>query len=369
MARVTLDTVNKIYESRLGAVHAVEDLSLDIADGEFVALLGPSGCGKTSTLRMIVGLEPITSGTIAFNGQSVNDLGPEKRNVAMAFESYALYPNFTVAENLAFPLEVRGVPKAERARKVQEIARLLRIERLLDSRPAGLSGGQQQRVSLGRALIRDPAVFILDEVMSHLDAHLKLQMLYEFKHLHQQIGGTMVYVTHDQMEALALADRVAVMSNARLQQFADRNALYNRPVNTFVADFVGEPPTNFLTAEVQALDGAEPRLAVPGSDLIFVPDARRASALRRLGLREVTIGLRPQNLDTVPAPGHQAVTGTITINEYLGEQSSFTLRNGEAEFRALVPPSLDHTEGDLVTLSYAPGDVMLFHPETEALIE
>ena len=229
MARVSLQSVNKIYPSRHGDVHAVQDLDLEVEDGELVALLGPSGCGKTSTLRMIVGLETVTSGEILFDGEPVSQLEPEARNVAMAFETYALYPNFSVAENLSFPLEVKGMGEAERKKKVEHIAGLLRIEDILHLQPGNLSGGQQQRVSLGRALIRDPAVFILDEVMSHIDAHLKFQMLFELKRLHQDLGRTMIYVTHDQMEALALADRVAVMSNARLRQFATRDELYNSP--------------------------------------------------------------------------------------------------------------------------------------------
>ena len=231
MARVTLTDLNKIYPARDRSVHAVKDLNLTVEDGEYVALLGPSGCGKTSTLRMIVGLEGITSGTIAFDGKHVNELTPEQRNVAMAFETYALYPNFTVAENLAFPLEVRGLGKAERGREVARIAKLLRIESILEQKPTQLSGGQQQRVSLGRALIRDPAAFILDEVMSHLDAHLKFKMLFELKRIHRSLGKTTIYVTHDQVEALALADRIAVMSNAVLQQYGTRDDLYHRPVN------------------------------------------------------------------------------------------------------------------------------------------
>ncbi|MEM8742774.1 MAG: ABC transporter ATP-binding protein, partial [Pseudomonadota bacterium] len=251
MAQVALERVNKIYGAGgKAAVHAVQDLDLVVEDGEFVALLGPSGCGKTSTLRMIVGLESLTSGSIHFGGQDVSALEPQDRNVAMAFETYALYPSFTVADNLAFPLEVRGVDAATRQRKVREIAEILEITNILDALPPQLSGGQQQRVSLGRALIREPSVFILDEVMSHLDAHLKFRMLFDLKRLHRELGRTMIYVTHDQVEALALADRVAVMSNARLQQIGDRNTLYNAPANVFVADFIGEPPTNFLPATV-----------------------------------------------------------------------------------------------------------------------
>ena len=197
-------------------------------------------------MRMIVGLESITSGDIYFDDVKISRLEPQDRNVAMAFETYALYPNFSVEQNLSFPLEIRGLDESAKQSKVREISELLQITDILESRPAELSGGQQQRVSLGRALIREPSVFILDEVMSHLDAHLKYRMLFDLKRLHRELRRTMVYVTHDQVEALALADRVAVMSNARMQQVGDRNALYNRPANIFVADFIGEPPTNFF---------------------------------------------------------------------------------------------------------------------------
>jgi ABC-type sugar transport system ATPase subunit len=364
---VTLTDVNKIYPARDRAVQAVKDLNLTVNDGEFVALLGPSGCGKTSTLRMIVGLESITSGTIAFDGKPVNDLTPEQRNVAMAFETYALYPNFTVAENLGFPLEVRGLGRAERDREVVRIARLLRIESILDQKPAQLSGGQQQRVSLGRALIREPAAFILDEVMSHLDAHLKFQMLFELKRIHRSVGKTTIYVTHDQVEALALADRVAVMSNSLLQQYGTRDDLYHRPANRFVADFIGEPPTNFLTAEIaEEANGLTRR--VDGAGLAFRPDESRIAALRQRNARQVTIGIRPQNLSLAPLPGAQTVTARLILNEYLGEQSIVTLAAGGASFRALAAPDLRLSTDAPVSLYYKSGDVMVFDPESENFI-
>ncbi len=367
MARVTLDTLNKIYPSRHGPVHAVQDLNLEIANGEFVALLGPSGCGKTSTLRMIVGLETITSGVIRLDDREVNALTPEQRNVAMAFETYALYPNFSIAENLGFPLEVRGVPREERDAQVTRIAKLLQIESILEQKPNQLSGGQQQRVSLGRALIRDPAVFILDEVMSHLDAHLKFQMMFELKRIHQSMGKTMVYVTHDQVEALALADRVAVMSDARLQQFGTRNDLYHAPANRFVADFIGEPPTNFFEAEIAELNG-ELRLAVPGSDLSFRTAPEREAAVRERNARAVIVGIRPQNLFTTPVPDGDAVTATLAINEYLGEQSILTFQNNGTSFRALAPPDAAASEGGEMLVNYRPADVMVFDAETEELV-
>jgi multiple sugar transport system ATP-binding protein len=367
MAQVTLTDLNKVYPARDRSVHAVNDLNLTVEDGEYVALLGPSGCGKTSTLRMIVGLEDITSGTIAFDGRPVNHLTPEQRNVAMAFETYALYPNFTVAENLAFPLEVRGLDKTTRDREVARIARLLRIEAILDQKPAQLSGGQQQRVSLGRALIRDPAAFILDEVMSHLDAHLKFRMLFELKRIHRSLGKTTIYVTHDQVEALALADRIAVMSDAVLQQYGTRDDLYHRPVNRFVADFIGEPPTNFFNGEItEDSDGLA--LTVDGSGLAFRPDASRIAALRRHDGRQVTIGIRPQNFLTTPSPGMRSVTARVVLNEYLGELSIVTLEAGLTSFRALAAPDLRLVAGDPMSLYYRSSDVMVFDPKSEKFI-
>ncbi len=368
MARVELDRVNKIYRGRGIEVHAVRDLSLTVEDGEFVAILGPSGCGKTSTLRMIVGLEEITGGEIRFDGRRVNELGPEARNVAMAFETYALYPTFTVFENLAFPLEVRGVDRPRIEREVREIARLLEIEDILDQKPGQLSGGQQQRVSLGRALVREPAVFILDEVMSHIDAHLKFRMLFELKRLHQRLGRTMIYVTHDQVEALALADRVAVMSNAELQQFADRDGLYNRPANRFVADFIGEPPTNFFDARVRR-EGEELLLEVVGSELLFRPDGMRRRALERFGGDEVVVGIRPQNLSLEADDGtRERIAAEVDIFEYLGEMAILALRNGERMFRALASPRRRLEPGTPVVLHYRREDVMLFDPANGAFL-
>ena len=339
MAAVTLRGVNKIYRSRGEAVHAVKDLDLDIEDGEFVALLGPSGCGKTSTLRMIVGLEAITSGEIAFDGRRVNELDPQRRNVAMAFETYALYPNFTVSENLAFPLEVMGLGAAERGARVREMAAMLRLDDILDQAPAALSGGQQQRVSLGRALIREPAAFILDEVMSHIDAHLKFRMLFDLKRIHRDLGRTTIYVTHDQVEALALADRVAVMSQAELQQVGTRNELYHRPANVFVADFIGEPPTNFFHVRSEA-SGGTARLRVEDSELELELEPERAARLADTRVERFIAGVRPQNLRLEGERGGPtaSVSATVALSEYVGEQVILTLENGKSVFRALAPP-------------------------------
>ena len=314
---------------------------------------------------MIVGLESVTSGEIKFDDRLVSQLEPQQRNVAMAFETYALYPNFTVEQNLTFPLEARGVSAADRRAQAHKVAELLRITSILNQKPPQLSGGQQQRVSLGRALVREPAVFILDEVMSHLDAHLKFQMLFDLKKLHRELGRTMIYVTHDQVEALALADRVAVMSNSLLQQVGDRNALYNQPVNRFVADFIGEPPTNFFTAEV-GKDNNSIHLTVADSDLSYSVGDAIAAEIQRRGLKRCTVGIRPQNLRL----GNEGVhnSARVLINEYLGERSILTVKNGSSEFRALVPPDTLFNVGDVVSLQCDHEHVMVFDADTEELV-
>ncbi|MDE0111724.1 MAG: ABC transporter ATP-binding protein [Albidovulum sp.] len=365
MANVTLTDLNKIFGSGPDAVHAVQDLNLKVDDGEFIALLGPSGCGKTSTLRMIVGLETVTSGKIHFDDRNVTTLEPQQRNVAMAFETYALYPNFTVGQNLSFPLEVQGVDEATRKKRAFEVAQLLRIADLLDEYPPSLSGGQQQRVSLGRALIREPSVFILDEVMSHLDAHLKFQMLLDLKRLHQELSRTMIYVTHDQVEALALADRVAVMSNAKLQQVGTRNDLYASPSNIFVADFIGEPPTNFFETAV-AGTGSETCLSVQGADMLLELSDKAKAKVKNHRLTNFIAGIRPQNL-TIERAGAK-LSATVKINEYLGERSILTVEKGGVQFRALVPPSTRIGHGESIDLFYNSANVMVFDSETKALI-
>jgi len=367
MAEVHLKNVNKIYPSPHGDVHAVKDFFLDVADGEFVSLLGPSGCGKTSTLRMIVGLEHITSGDIHFDGTRVNDLEPRDRNVAMAFESYALYPNLTVEENLAFPLEVKGVASAERLKRAREIAEILSLSDTLNTKPGALSGGQQQRVSLGRALIRDPAVFILDEVMSHSDTHLKFQMLLDLKRIHQEVGKTMIYVTHDQMEALALSDRIAVMDHALLQQVGTRNELYDTPANLFVADFIGEPPTNFFDVSI-GQNGGKVELTCDASGLKFSTTAARGAQLKAQSGNKAVVGIRPQHLSLGAKTSAASLKAKVVINEFLGERTILTLQDGSKIFRALVPPDCRVGTGEVVELMYSQENVMIFSSSTGDLI-
>ena len=367
MARVTLDNINKIYSSRRGNVHAVKDMSLTVNDGEFVSLLGPSGCGKSSTLRMIVGLESVTTGEIRFNDTVVNDMEPQQRNVAMAFESYALYPNFTIEENLGFPLEVRGISKQDRKQEVHRIAKLLQIEDVLDQKPGNLSGGQQQRVSLGRALIREPAAFILDEVMSHLDAHLKFQMMIELRRIHQSLGRTMLFVTHDQMEALALSDRVAVMNEGRLHQFGTRDDLYHAPSNVFVAGFIGEPPTNFFTVQPEEVDGDVSLVTHDGATR-FRPSAQRAATIRSRGANRYVVGIRPQNLTRVADGLESSITAKVLLNEYSGERSILTLTSGDARLQAVTASGDGVRRDEEVELYYHPDNVLVFDAETEDLL-
>lgn len=354
MAKLELKELGKTYAGRDGPVRAVEQFSLEVADGEFLALLGPSGCGKSSTLRMIVGLEEISDGEIHFDGKRVNELSPQERNVAMGFENYALYPNLTVRGNLSFPLELAGVPAAEIAQRIDRIAALLDIGAILESKPPSLSGGQQQRVSLGRALVREPAAFILDEVMSHVDAQLKFRMIDELGQVHREVGRTTVYVTHDQLEALALADRVAVMHQARLQQVGTRQELFLRPANTFVAGFIGEPAMNLLPCE--RADGA---LRLPGGMQLKHPGPAGDAA-------KLLLGIRPQHMEL--RPDGQELRAEIKVREYLGERVVYSLAAGDATFKAVAPADSAQRPGDSVGFAVPPDRCVFFDAKSGDLL-
>ncbi|MEK0085887.1 ABC transporter ATP-binding protein [Benzoatithermus flavus] len=287
MAQVSLSRVTK----RFGEITVIPELDLEIADKEFVVLVGPSGCGKTTTLRMIAGLELASSGTIRIGERDVTTLRAGLRNCAMVFQNYALYPHMTVRQNIAYGMKVRGVPKEERERAVEEAARILGLQPLLDRRPKQLSGGQRQRVAIGRAIVRRPDVFLFDEPLSNLDAKLRIEMRTEIKQLHRRLGNTVVYVTHDQVEAMTLADRVVVMHQGRIEQAARPLELYERPANTFVAGFIGAPSMNFLPAEI-----ADGDLVLGDGSRMPLPEP----FLQRLGppngRRQVTLGLRPEHV-------------------------------------------------------------------------
>src|SRR5438094_384935 len=288
MAEVVLEDVVKSY----GDVVAVDHVSFTIEDGEFIALVGPSGCGKTTTLNMVAGLTELTSGTITIGGKVVNELDPKDRDIAMVFQNYALYPSKTVGQNLAFPLQMRKVTKPEIDVRVKRAAETLSITHLLQRKPRQLSGGQQQRVALGRALVRDPKAFLMDEPLSNLDAMLRVQMRSELKRLHHEFATTVIYVTHDQMEAMTMADRIAVMSGGSVQQMGAPNEIYDRPANIFVAGFIGSPAMNFLQGQVVSNDGATV-IRGDGWDLPLTPANERRARASTTG--SVIVGARHAN--------------------------------------------------------------------------
>ena len=344
-----------------GKVVAVDDLNLEIRSGEFVALLGPSGCGKTTTLLMIAGIYKPTSGYIRFDGRVVNKVPPKDRNVGMVFQSYALYPHMTVYENLTFPLKLKKVPEEEQRRKARRIAEMMGIGHLLDRYPAQLSGGQQQRVALGRALIKEPALLLFDEPLSNLDARLRLTMRAEIKRLQMELGITSIYVTHDQVEAMTLADRIAVMREGRLQAFATPEELYERPRTLFVAGFIGNPPMNFTQVEVVQQDGQY--LAV-NPDMRLVVDPDRGS--RAAGRGRVIMGIRPEHI-TLARDGEPAhLEAEVYLVEPLGRDDLINARVGkETHLHFLADPALKLRIGDRVPLRVDTSRVQFFDPETE----
>ena len=321
MAQVTLENVAKVYPD---GTEAVKDLSLEIADGELMVFVGPSGCGKTTALRMVAGLEEITSGTITIGDRVVNRLPPRERDVAMVFQNYALYPHRSVYENLAFPLKLRKLPKHEIEQRVQRIARLLELEEQLKRRPRQLSGGQRQRVAMGRAIVREPQAFLMDEPLSNLDAKLRTQMRSEISLLHKELAVTMIYVTHDQVEAMTLGQRVAVMRKGELQQVSVPQALYDRPANLFVAGFIGSPSMNFVQGTIESANGG---LSVAfGEERLALDDKERAEhpSLGEWAGKQVIAGIRPEHLeDAALAPGgrpDRQLRGFVRLKEALGSE-------------------------------------------------
>ncbi|MBI4580215.1 MAG: sn-glycerol-3-phosphate ABC transporter ATP-binding protein UgpC [Planctomycetes bacterium] len=318
MAQVVLDRVTKVYP---GDIKAVDNVSLEIRDREFVVLVGPSGCGKSTTLRMVAGLEEITSGTIRIGDRVVNDIPPKDRDIAMVFQNYALYPHMTVYKNMAFGLKLRRVPKAEIDKKVRETAKLLAIENLLDRKPKALSGGQRQRVAVGRAIVRTPKAFLFDEPLSNLDAKLRVEMRGELKRLHRRLATTTLYVTHDQEEAMTLGDRVVVMKDGVVQQAAAPLTIYEQPANRFVAGFVGTPPMNFLAGRLMGENG---QLYFRGPSVrLRLPQRLHAGLAGREG-QPMVLGIRPEGLsdeaDGRFAGEENVLDATVQVTELLGDR-------------------------------------------------
>ena len=317
MAEVLLDDVTKIYP---GGIEAVKKFSLTVANEEFLVLVGPSGCGKSTTLRMVAGLEEITGGQISIGDRVINDVPPKDRNIAMVFQNYALYPHMTVYKNMAFALKLRRYPKAEIDQRVHEAARILGIEELLDRRPKALSGGQRQRVAVGRAIVRQPAAFLFDEPLSNLDAKLRVEMRAELKRLHRRLATTIIYVTHDQEEAMTLGDRIVVMEDGLLQQVGPPLAVYDQPTNRFVAGFVGTPPMNFLAGRIASNGG----ICFDGGDFSIRLLDEQADVLGDWVGKDVVLGIRPEAIDMEGAGrfGGQdnVIPATASVVEPLGEK-------------------------------------------------
>ncbi len=354
MATVTFDHVWKRY----GDVVAVSDLNLDIRDEEFLVLVGPSGCGKTTSLRMIAGLEEVSEGILKIGDRVVNDLAPKDRDVAMVFQSYALYPHMSVRDNLSFGLKLRKVPKPEIERRVQEAAKILDLGSLLDRKPKQLSGGQRQRVALGRAIVREPAVFLMDEPLSNLDAKLRAQTRAQILRLHQRLATTFVYVTHDQIEAMTMGSRIAVMSAGVLQQVGAPQELYDHPVNKFVAGFIGSPAMNFIDTTATRRDGS---VSLSNGTFTFVVPDRLRDAVLGMSGDKVTVGIRPEHLELGEAkPGDATLRATADVVEYLGDEEQIHLTAGEQEIIALVSSSARVRPGDVLDLRVSMDRLHLF---------
>ncbi|NOZ73570.1 MAG: ABC transporter ATP-binding protein [Chloroflexi bacterium] len=341
---------------RWGDVVGAEGINLATRDGEFVAFLGPSGCGKTTTLLMVAGIYKPTAGEILFDDKVVNTVAPKDRNIGMVFQSYALYPHMTVFQNIGYPLKLQKVPKEEMQKRVQHVADMMGIGHLMDRKPAQLSGGQQQRVALGRALVKEPKLLLFDEPLSNLDARLRLSMRSEIKRLQMDLGITSIYVTHDQVEAMTMADRVAVMKAGKLQAFAPPDELYDRPKTLFVAGFVGNPPMNFIEVEVKFENGTYRALG-PNIELELPPERGEKVA----GRGKVIMGIRPEDVKLAD----KGIQGEIYIVEPLGRDDLLDIRIGKTEIRMLVDPSLGLRMGDKVSLQFNTAASQFFDPVTE----
>ena len=341
---------------KFGDVYAVKDLNFHIADGEFVALLGPSGCGKTTTMLMIAGIYKPTEGFIKFDGKVVNDLEPRDRNIGMVFQGYALYPHMTVYENITFPLRLKKVPKAEMETECKNIAQLLQIDHLLNRKPGELSGGQQQRVALGRALIKKPKVLLFDEPLSNLDARLRINMRRFIKEIQREFGITSIYVTHDQEEAMTMADRIAVMKEGVLQTFTTPIELHDEPENIFVAHFIGNPPMNIIDAELFEDKGGL-YLCLSEGVSVEVPEIRKP----RVKKRDVKFGIRPYD---VKITEDGKIPAKVAFVEFFGKELLILCKVGDKEIQVLVPAELDIKEGDSLFIEFKESGFHFFDPDT-----
>ena len=371
-ASVVMKDLVKTYVDERGrpTFTAVKGINLNVEDGEFMVLVGPSGCGKSTTLRMIAGLERVTGGTISIGGQVVNNLEPKERGIAMVFQSYALYPHMTISKNMAFGLQLAKKTKEFIADTVGRTAKALQLDQMMERKPQALSGGQRQRVALGRAIVRNPKVFLFDEPLSNLDAKMRVQMRSEISRLHAQLGSTMIYVTHDQVEAMTMGDRICVMRDGLIMQVADPLTLYLRPENLFVAGFIGSPPMNLLKGKVQKRDG---RLFfsenAEKNALTFPLEGRLEPLASRYVDKDIIFGIRPENISNEPKEGSSTpVTLTVDIAEPMGSESIVYMKAGTGNLIARIPGEHLFHLGEKVTVQLDLDKVTLFEPETEQII-
>jgi multiple sugar transport system ATP-binding protein len=360
MATVEMKGIGKVYD---GGVRAVDNANITVNDREFVVLVGPSGCGKTTTLRMVAGLEDITEGELYIDGKLVNDVPPKDRDIAMVFQNYALYPHMTVYDNMAFGLKIRKYPKQEIQARVKEAAQILDIEELLDRKPKALSGGQRQRVAVGRAIVRKPKVFLFDEPLSNLDAKLRVQMRAEISNLHNRLQATMIYVTHDQVEAMTMADKIVVMKAGVIQQIGSPLELYNNPVNRFVAGFIGSPPMNFMTVVIKEEGGKI--MADEDGNAVEVT-GENADRMKSYIGKEIIFGVRPEDMEIKDtAQAGKTLKTSVTVIEPLGAEIHLYVDTGKHSMIARVPPRLDFHVGDDAYFEVNMNKVVFFDMETE----
>jgi len=363
MAGLSLRNVCKVYSN--GFV-AVKDFNLEIEDKEFIIFVGPSGCGKSTTLRMIAGLEEISSGECYIDGKLVNDVEPKDRDIAMVFQNYALYPHMTVYDNMGFGLKLRKTPKAEIDKAVHEAAKILDLEPLLDRKPKALSGGQRQRVAMGRAIVRNPKVFLMDEPLSNLDAKLRVQMRIEISKLHQRLGATMIYVTHDQTEAMTLGTRIVVLKDGVIQQVDSPNKLYSEPANKFVAGFIGSPQMNLIDCPVEKTADSV-AFVLPDGSKIEIPAEKGAKLVDYVG-KTVCFGFRPENLTEVAAGTPNTIHSVVRVYELLGAEVFLYIDLADVNVTARVNPSTTARTGSDVTFAIDMDRIHAFDCETEATI-
>jgi multiple sugar transport system ATP-binding protein len=347
LANLILRNLTKSY----GTTEVLHDISLDVADGEFVVFVGPSGCGKSTTLRMIAGLEETTSGIIEIGGREVNNLEPKERDIAMVFQNYAIYPHMSVKKNIAFGLRSSKMPKADKEKRIQEVAEILDMVPLLDRKPNALSGGQRQRVAIGRAMVRNPAVFLFDEPLSNLDAQLRTQMRLEIKKLHQRVGNTIVFVTHDQVEAMTMADRIVIMKDGYIQQVGTPAEVFHQPANVFVARFIGAPSMNLLAGQI---DGTT--VTLDGGQKVTIP------LLSTSGTRNILLGVRPDDLHANST--NSIMSGTVAVREPLGSETLIYVETASGEIIAKADGRTPPEVGEIVTLGADPANLHVFDAKT-----